>query len=333
MSCCNLLLNTIRFPSSNGTCVQARISEKSSMRTVQMLGVKRELMKPQQHYWQQADLSNTTHPFDNVLGSIIAWDEKRNATLVGTAFLVDIHEGKAIAITAAHNFSGIQQAQRPFRTHHASTLPEFLGNMDKVDLDKKKVRVICSRNGSIEVAIVTLAGWDKSQDIGFMLLEPQVNKDFFSSTISLRATPPQIGEEVALLGYSDMGLEDQSMQGDESESLRMKRRLLLRKGTITAEYPDGHLLCRGPCVETSIPVFPGMSGGPALLLGENGKAICAFGLISSDSNGSDEEKNNFSLRGNSIVALLHAETKQTNNGKEVVAVKFNSPFFSDNRPR
>lgn len=291
-------------------------------------------MEPQQHHWQQADLSNTSHPFDNVLGSIIAWDEKRNATLIGTAFLVDIHEGKAIAITAAHNFSGIRQAQRPHRTYHTTALPEFLGNMERVDLDEKRVRVICSQSGNIDVAMVTLAGWDKSQDIGFMLLEPQRNKDFFASTISLRATPPRVGEEVALLGYSNMSIEVQSMQeGGEFESLRMKRRLLLRKGIVTKEYPSGHLLCRGPCVETSIPVFPGMSGGPALLLGDPGKAVCAFGLISSDSNGSDEEKSNSSQPGNAIVALLNAETKQIHGGKEVVSVRLNSPLFSDNRSR
>lgn len=296
-----------------------------------MLGTDQRTMEPQQPHWQQADISTIT-PLDNVLGSIIAWDEKRNAALIGTAFLVEIHEGRAVTITAAHNFSGIQQTQRPFRKHHATALPEFLGNMERVELDEDKVRVICSQNGAINVAKVALAGWDKNQDIGFMLLEPSHNMVSFESTVSLRATPPRVGEEVALLGYSHMTIEYQSIEGDGTEIVRMRRRLLLRKGRVTAEYPEGHLLCRGPCVETSIPVFPGMSGGPALLLSESEKgAVCAFGVISSDSNGSDEQKHDCFQKGDAIVALLHAKNELNSNGNEVVSIQLNSPFFSEKR--
>jgi len=91
---------------------------------------------------------------------------------------------------------------------------------------------------------------------------------------------------------------------EEVRGFSMERRLLLRCGRVKAYHPDGHILCRGPCIETTIPVFAGMSGAPVALLAADDTPISPFGVVSHDPETSHGDKWDRSAAGASIVALL-----------------------------
>jgi len=105
---------------------------------------------------------------------------------------------------------------------------------------------------------------------------------------------------------------------------------VLRCGLVTNFFSEGHILCRGPCVETSIPVFFGMSGGLVARLGKGGEAIKPFGLISSDLDVDQVNKNNRSIPGTSIIALLGTTFHLNAVGQEQTILRLNEAFTAQN---
>ncbi|MCH8173421.1 MAG: hypothetical protein IIA70_08975 [Proteobacteria bacterium] len=91
---------------------------------------------------------------------------------------------------------------------------------------------------------------------------------------------------------------------DEIFQFTAKSELICRAGKVKKIHEEGFLLCRGPCLETSIPVFGGMSGGPVFLIPEAGQPVVPFGLISSDPEALDEVKDNRAIAGSSLISLL-----------------------------
>lgn len=277
--------------------------------------------------WNQAELGEGISTLNYGVISIVAWGKGRSPALIGSAFVIGAFGETAIALTAAHNFKGIRDIQRPRPQHHRSALPEFLGNMEEIDLDRTLVRAICIDRKGVEIAPILWAAWDNKADIGFFALESQENgKTFFESAFRLNDKPLTVGEEVCVLGHADMAIREQAREAGGRESFTMERRLLLRRGRVTALYPDGHLLCRGPCIETSIPVFAGMSGGPAFRIGSHGESISPFGVISSDLEGDGDAKNNRQIKGASIVALLNAALVQGPQGNTHAVLKLNTAY-------
>ena len=66
-----------------------------------------------------------------------------------------------------------------------------------------------------------------------------------------------------MIGYadSDTAIRSTPETGNpDSFVMTLQQRPVLRIGRVTALHAT-HLWCRGPCVETSIPIFSGMSGG------------------------------------------------------------------------
>jgi hypothetical protein len=67
---------------------------------------------------------------------------------------------------------------------------------------------------------------------------------------------------------------------DPVEFGKIKRRLVVRVGRIESVCPEGDYMIKAPCVQTSIPVFPGMSGGVVTRWTAPKTPIQSFGLIS-----------------------------------------------------
>jgi len=156
--------------------------------------------------WNQAELESF-HPLNNGVVMLIAFTPQRSPRTIGTAFIIGAYGNFAVAVTAAHNLQGIQSVQTPQNKHHPTALPEFLGNAQILDLDRRKARAICSEDGKIEVSVIGWAFFDKQSDIAiFSIIYQHYKKSctFFKSAFILDDSCPEIGDEVAILGFANM---------------------------------------------------------------------------------------------------------------------------------
>lgn len=142
---------------------------------------------------------------------------------------------------------------------------------------------------------------------------------------------PPVGAEIVALGYEGMAVENEVRDGAGREGFRFGRQLLLRGGCVTSVHPNGLRLCKGPCVETSIPVFPGMSGGPVMRAGCDTEAMRPFGLISSNPYDEQSTKWDRSVRGSSIVPLIGATVKLNSAGQRETMLRLDAGFWTLNR--
>jgi len=258
--------------------------------------------------WNEAE-ADTSAELHQVVASIVAFGPRGEPSLIGTAFIVGAYDSCAMAITAAHNLHlGVRKAQNPHARHHPSALPEFLPEPE-ISTEVQKLRAIYQVGSRVEMCEVGFSTWDVRSDIAVLSLYPQrgSSEHLFRRELKIEAfAVPIVGQVIAAFGYADMATVERRKFRGGSERVILQRRLVARVGRVTRVHPDGHSLVRTPCVETSIPIFSGMSGGPVFLDPEAGKPISVCGLLSNDPEDSDLDKNDRSVPGNSIVALIPA---------------------------
>jgi hypothetical protein len=274
--------------------------------------------------WNEAVLQEPDRvELDRGLVSILAFRPDRSPELIGTAFISGSYGSHAVAISAAHNFHiGVRAAQNPNPLYHPTTLREFLPNAEEIDLDRRNLRALYRNGDRWELCIISSLVLDRASDLAILTLHAQdaADNSLFNTHCKFGHVNPRIGDIVGVLGYADMGTLKEYRQGD-FETATVQRRVVLRAGRVTAIHPDGHVLCRGACVETTIPVFGGMSGGPAYLVPEPGASIVPFGFISHDPNPDESigEKNDRSQAGSSIISLLpHEISNETEEKRDVI---------------
>lgn len=184
---------------------------------------------------------------------------------------------------------------------HPTALSEFLTNGAPLDLDRKKLRAMCWEDGKIDFAYFDWAIWDERADLAFFGIHVQNGSDlnFFRSNLLLDPKLPEVSDaEVAVLGYNDMKVLTFDKEQNKGT---ISRQLLLRTGRVTAYHPEGYGLVRSACIETTIPIFRGMSGAPVMRFGA-GEPKLPFGVMSFDPE--TEDKWNRSVHGHSIIALI-----------------------------
>jgi len=69
-----------------------------------------------------------------------------------------------------------------------------------------------------------------------------------------------------------------------------------------------------------------MSGGPVMVLGKAGDPIKPFGLVSTDPDDDDSRKNDRSVSGSSIVALLQPKVTFDAVGQREAMLQLNTAF-------
>lgn len=274
-------------------------------------------------HWNEAEADSL---LNRGLLTIIANDLNDKPQVIGTAFVISRDDRKAVCISAAHVFSEVQRIQSPPPRHSQSALAEFLPPRKPIDLDGRKVRAISVEGNRIEAAIIEGLGFNEATDIAIfsISLQDHTSETFFSHEFLLDDKYTSVGGLVCILSYGDQGITDHQHNGEQSYSFKLKRRPVLRVGRVLAYYPEGHRLCRGPCIETSIPVYSGMSGGPVIHYAENGP-MKPFGLVCSDPDLDCEIKQDRSVEGRSIIALLPCEVTLGDCGKQIakLALSFN----------
>jgi hypothetical protein len=177
--------------------------------------------------------------------------------LIGTAFVVHVEGSRAIAISAAHCFEWVRKILDPAPAHHSSALPEFLPPPKELDL--KHMRGLYVQGGKTAGCTIESAVWDREADFAILtVVAPQDDPALFKDFFLLDDTVPAAGGEVSMIGFGEM-----KSTTDSNDSTRgiMQRRLVIRIGRVEEVYPQGHYMLKAPCVQTSIAVFPGMSGG------------------------------------------------------------------------
>ncbi|KAB1071207.1 trypsin-like peptidase domain-containing protein [Methylobacterium planeticum] len=270
--------------------------------------------------WNQADLSgDAPSEMHSGLLMLMAFEERGTPHLIGTAFIAEFSGDTAVAITAAHNLTGAARAQVPIGRHHPSALEEFLPGFQRVSIDPRRLQVTYQCGERVSSGRINWAVWNVAADLAVFSLT-LINLDGlqFEKMFPLSAELPKIGSMIGVLGYAHMSVSNVTLEGGWLGSLTVGRRLALRVGTVTAHHPEGHLLCRGPCIETTVPAFGGMSGGPAFIYARD-TTVRPFGLISSDQRDDDDPaKNDRSIPGSAILALLPIRIENQGGGKQEV---------------
>jgi Trypsin-like peptidase domain len=206
--------------------------------------------------WNQAELT-LGDPLHSGLLMLLLIREDRSLQLIGTAFIVSANGCRATAISAAHNFEEIRKTLHPHLSHHSSTLDEFLP--PPAELDLNQVKAIYTKDDKARACIVELSIWDRATDLAVLnIIVPDRENDLFSDLLWLDDTIPAVGDDVVMIGYGNMKT---IADADRVGVGMIQRQLVLRLGKIEQVHLQGSHLVKAPCVETTIPVYGGMSGG------------------------------------------------------------------------
>ena len=253
--------------------------------------------------WNEATIDDTIK-FHKGLIALMALDKNDNPYPVGTGFVVCASGSSAIACTSAYNLvyiKGLVSPRNPFEI---------------IEVDTKRIRAICVDESGIDFSEVTAACWDRDRDICFLQLTSQSSQtSFFKTRFNLTDYVPQCNEIIALIGFAEMELinEAGALSGGWPEHFSVQKRLVLRWGRVSGQYPKGHLLCKGPCLESTIPTYHGMSGGPAVLSGQVGDNILPFGVLCSGFTAGQNLLDR-SVPGSSTIALLQTRLSRSADG-------------------
>lgn len=271
--------------------------------------------------WNEAEADPS---FNRGMLTLIAFDDEGVPFGLGTAFVINREDRAAVCVTAAHVFTEIRRIQSPPQRYVPSALPEFLPPPRTIDLSRQKIRAIAMEGDRIEALIVDVAIIDEVRDTAVFRVALQ-NDDvstFFSAEFEPDDKVPAVGDLVCLLSYGGLVTCDFETDGAMKSQFKMGRRPVLRVGRVIADYPNGHRLCRGPCIETTVPVYSGMSGGPVFSFGNPGAPIRPFGLVCSDPDPDGPVKQDRSQAGSSIISLLPCQVTMNEPGHRTVQFDF-----------
>lgn len=270
-------------------------------------------MIPEGLQWNQAPLSRDD-PVDEVLLSLAAFTDDQSLHLIGTAFIIEANGSHAWAISAAHNFEQIRKTLNPNPLHHTSALAEFLPPPTELELEH--VKALHMKDGVPHFCAVEIGIWDSAKDLAVLkITAPPGPNSYFQSVLLLDNTIPTVSDIVVMIGYGNMTVNN---FGPVPASFEMSRELVGRVGRVEEVFPNGHLLLKSPCVQTSVAVFGGMSGGIVARWTGVGTNIKPFGFISFAPE--PQPNRECSRSGHSMASLVDAEILALEEHKQAVAI-------------
>jgi hypothetical protein len=272
--------------------------------------------------WNEAQLERG-HSLNRVLLSLfVLRDDPRHKLkieLVGTAFIIKADGATAAAVTAAHNFERVRQILHPDPLHHPSALPEFLPPPSELDLTNVKALYLDGKNAV--VCNLELAAWDCDTDYALLFVKAPPHQSLFQEWLWLDDQVPEVGDPVCMIGLGEMEFTSNI---DPVNFGTIQRRLVLRVGRVESLHQQGYYFVKTPCVETSIPAFPGMSGGIVARWTAPNTRIQPFGFISRSLDiglSSSESYYDRSVSGRSIGAILKMEKTAIPDGGQTVGIQ------------
>lgn len=234
---------------------------------------------------------------------IIGFDKTTASRAVGTGFIVE--KGvEPLVLTAAHNLSALVDVQDPYARSTRSAFPGLQGKQEG-SAHPDAVRAFNASGGMCEI---TGGAWDYSSDVGGAHIRRQ-DGAAFSDYIKTDTITPQVGDSIMVAGLANFTTQDNLSEGNRELKLSME--FVCRVGEVTGVYENGCSLVRGPCVTTTIPIYAGMSGGPAFVMNKQGEGVCV-GLISAGDR--DANHDDTTVAGYSIVSLLQFDVSEDASG-------------------
>ena len=203
--------------------------------------------------------------------------------------------------------------------HHPSTHFEFVPLPNEVELDRVKA-IYVKNNSTVAVCPIEISAWDNNADVAVVkVIAPNPGHSLFEDFFWLTGDIPKVGEEIAMIGYGEM---QELVDLDTPNVGKLKRRLVLRVGRVHAIHSNGLHALKTACVETTIAVYGGMSGGIAAR-GVPGARIEPFGFISYTP--TPEITNDRSKSGHACAALLNLTVERIGDQKQIIGVPINDP--------
>lgn len=157
---------------------------------------------------------------------------------------------------------------------------------------------------------IELAAWDRDTDCALLIVKAPLSNPIFTLGFRLDDQVPVVGDQIAMIGVGEMKFV---RNVDAVNFGNIERRVVLRVGRVEAVYPQGYFMIKAPCVQTSIPVFPGMSGGVVTRWTAPKTPIQPFGLISHSP--SAATYNDRSVSGSSIGSILTRKIETITGGR------------------
>lgn len=275
--------------------------------------------------WNEAEAAPQ---FYRGLIMIMVFDDNKVPYPIGTGFIFKSTRRKAWAITAAHVLDEISSFYKAPPRHNRTALSVFLPRPKPFQLDKRKIRAFLNIEGRPELLWVTGTVFDKETDIGILTVEPQgdTSPDIPGDELLIDDRVPPVGSLVSMLSFGDLGVQDVEARGSWAQ-FTLSMRTVVRTGRVIAHHPKGHRLCKGPCLETSIPVYSGMSGGPVFAYDATG-VFRPVAVVCSDPDPDGDAKLDRTRAGASIMGLLPAKVVRLPNQAQLVKLELNGVEFA-----
>lgn len=258
--------------------------------------MKEQYVLPEGFEWDQA-IEDRRH--GHGLVTVVSFTSEHGPQAMGTGFIISVTDEHAFAITAAHVLKGVLELQTGAPRHNPTALHMFLPSPPPMKLDTRSIGVACTIGDSFDILVVEDVMFDEATDLGILRLGRGDSEQLPDKRFGLDESLPPIGSMVSVLSYAHLSTDS---NGPDSFSLSYAP--VIRVGRVLEHHHTGTRLCKGPCITTSIPVYSGMSGGPVFRHDKDGMPMKAFGLVCSDPDEDGPGKQDRSVRGYSLVALL-----------------------------
>jgi len=264
--------------------------------------------------WNEAQVDRR---IERAMFTISATARDGHVEVVGCGFVLKASGTSALAASAAHVFVEVRDLQqgKNLDRFHPSALPDFRPPPKAVDLDLSGLAAVFANGEGVQFGRIVGLAFDEAADVAILQIEDQGGADGtpFDAELLVDDWLPEVGSLVSVLTYADLAYQNLA-----NGRTQMARRAITRVGKVLAVHPDGTRLCRGPCVETTIPIYSGMSGGAAVAY-EEGKAIRVFGFVCSDPDVDSPIKQDRSIAGRSILGKLPCVEVTLGRGSERIA--------------
>lgn len=267
--------------------------------------------------WNEAELERGD-PLNAGLVSLLVIKKDLAPELIGTAFIVVANGNRATAITAAHVFDEARKHVEPNSIHHVSALPEFLPPPKEVELAQMKALYLFG--GKVSVCAIEVAIWDSASDFAALtLIAPDHEPHLFQDKFLLSDDVPQVGDQVGMIGFGEMKVIPNE---DDPRTASLQRRLVVRLGRVEEIHPDGFFMLKAPCIQTSVAIFSGMSGGIVARWTGPDTPIKPFALISHAPD--PQPCYDRSVSGQSVASIFRMKVTPTGPEAQIVEFQVNN---------
>jgi hypothetical protein len=211
---------------------------------------------------------------------------------IGTLFIIARAGHQALAFTARHSIEYVRRESGVDNLSELRVSPAFRKSLGlSVAEDPSLIVRPVAREGMLVSAIpggpsIEVTGCDhlSHEDVDVALLTLRIDPSEgvrFDVQTALQTRGPRIGDRVRLLGFNHQSDSTVEMLPESGTHVQFRLNFHWVDAEVTSLHRWGEdRLVRSPCFRVNRAVDSGFSGGPALLLADEGEEAPACGMIS-----------------------------------------------------